>query len=191
MKWCPSPLSAAPALALILTGCTAGAPRTTRMTADDFDAMIAAMAASFIQSDAVASRTPDSPPWIITIDKVQNLTSDVMTDAEQWAIMARLRNSAPIRALWDQKNIRFVIPAQRVARLRRRHGPTAFDESFGSQRRPTHEMSATFRCVTRAIARQRTELYFCEFEIIDLATAEPVWADRFEYKRVARGHVWD
>ncbi len=161
------------------------------MTADDFDAMIAAMAASLAHSDPVASRAADSPRWVITIDRVQNLSSDVMTDAEQWAIMARLRGAAPIRALWDQKNIRFVIRAERVEKIRRDPDLYAFDDSFGAERRPTHQMSATFRSITRATAVDRTDLYYCEFEILDMASGEPVWSDRFEYKRSAHGHVWD
>ena len=30
-----------------------------------------------------------------------------------------------------------------------------------------------------------------QFDLIDLTTAEPVWSDRFEYKRAAVGHVLD
>jgi len=177
--------------AVIAMGCATTGPQSTRMTADDFDAMIADMAAAFAQSEVVAGRTPNSPRWIITINKVQNLTSDAMTDAEQWAIMARLRSATPIRALWDQKNIRFVIPARRVQKMRDNPQLLSVDQSFGSKRRPTHEMSATFRSITRATATDRTELYYCEFEILDLAAGEPVWTDKFEYKRVAHGQVWD
>ncbi len=176
---------------MCLTACAATPQRSSRMTADDFDAMIAAMAASLAHSDPVALRTADSPRWVITIDRVLNLSSDVMTDAEQWAIMARLRGAAPIRALWDQKNIRFVIRAERVEKIRRDPDLYAFDDSFGAERRPTHQMSATFRSITRATARDRTDLYYCEFEILDMASGEPVWSDRFEYKRSAHGHVWD
>lgn len=173
-----------------VAGCAAP-QQTTRMTAGDLDTMSHELAASLAASDALAGRNSDSPLWVVSISKVQNLSSDVMTPAEQWSVMARLRGSLPIQALWDQKNVRFVIPAERLDALRARGD---FDEvagQWGSQRRPTHQMTATFRSITRADAKHRSDLYYCEFNLIDLTTGEPVWSDRFEYKRAASGHVLD
>jgi hypothetical protein len=172
------------------SGCVAP-QRTTRMTADDLDAMSHALAASLAASDVLAGRTGDSPLWVISISKVQNLSSDVMTDAEQWSVMARLRGSLPIGALWDQKNVRFVIPADRLDVLRDYGELDEVSGPLGSQRRPTHQMTATFRSITRADSQYRTDLYYCEFSLIDLAAGQPVWSDRFEYKRAAAGHVLD
>lgn len=166
-------------------------PHTTRMTADDLDTMSRELAASLAASDAFAGRNRDSPLWVVSINKVENLSSDVMTEAEQWSVMARLRSSLPIQALWDQKNVRFVIPADRLEALRASGELDGVAGRVGDQRRPTHEMTATFRSITRADARSRTELYYCEFSLIDLAAGEPVWTDRFEYKRAATGHVLD
>ena len=171
-------------------GCAAP-QRTTRMTADDLDAMSHALAASLTASDVLAGRNPDSPRWTISISKVQNLSSDVMTDAEQWSVMARLRGSLPIQALWDQKNVRFVIPADRLEALGASGQLDHVAGRLGSQRRPTHQMTAIFRSITRADAGHRSDLYYCEFNLVDLATGEPVWSDRFEYKRAAAGHVLD
>lgn len=158
------------------------------MTVDDFDAMTAAMAQSLLQSDAIAARGPDSDPWIISIQKVTNLSSDVMPQREQWSIMAQIRGAAPIQTLWQQKNVRFVLPAQRVVELR---NAGVEYEDFGAQRKPTHTMTATFRSATRAQEKDRTDLYYTEFEIIDLQTGVPVWQDRFEFKRAAHGQIWD
>lgn len=170
-------------------GC-ATAQRTTRITVNDLEAISHAMAASLAASDALGDRNRDSPVWIVSIDKVQNLSSDVMTESEQWSVIARLRSSLPIQALWDQKNVRFVIPVDRLESLRHAHGGD-WGQGFGTQRRPTHQMAATFRSITRAGAENRTDLYFCEFQILDLVTGEPVWSDKFEYKRAAAGHILD
>lgn len=161
------------------------------MTVDDIEVMGAAMAQSLASSDAVRLRPPDAPRWVVSIDKVLNLSSDVMTESEQWAIMARLRASAPITAMWDQHNIRFVIPPERAAQLRASDNSFEFARGFGSQREVTHTMTATFRSVTRAQADRRTDLYYCEFALVDLRDGAPVWNDRFEYKRAARGAIWD
>ena len=175
---------------LCVAGC-AGPQRTTRMTADDLDSMSHELAASLAASDALAGRNSDSPLWVISISKVQNLSSDVMTVAEQWSVMAKLRGSLPIQALWDQKNVRFVIPADRLEALEARGNLDEVTGRLGSHRRPTHQMTATFRSITRADAGYRSDLYYCEFNLIDLAAGEPVWSDRFEYKRAAAGHVLD
>lgn len=175
-----------------LAGCASGpAGQSTRLSIDDFEAMTQAMAQSLISSDALAGRGPDSKPWVVSIDKVLNLSDDVMTVNEQWSIMAQVRGAAPIRAFWDEKAVRFVLPPERVAELRDSPDATDFADGFGAERRVTHTMTATFRSVTRAQAKKRSDLYYCQFDLLDLATGEPVWSDRFEFKRQARGHVWD
>lgn len=176
--------------AVFAAGC-AKTPRTTRVTVSDMEAMGAAMATSLAQSEALAERGPDAEPWVVSIHKVENLSDDVMTQSEQWAIIARLRGTLPIQALREQKNVRFVIPAEQTMRLRGEGGFGDAADAFGAQRRPTHLMTATFRSVTRAQAERRTDLYYMEFVILDIADGTTAWTDRFEFKREAKGHVWD
>ncbi|MCE9591117.1 MAG: hypothetical protein K8S99_11395 [Planctomycetes bacterium] len=180
------PLTAA---LLLLAACAPS--RSTRMTVSDWEVMGSAMAASLAQSPAITRRTPASEPWVVSIDKVQNLTSDVMTEGEQWGIIARLRGTLPMRALKDQKNIAFVIPPEQMKKVQQSGAAAGVDGQFGERRKPTHLMTATFRSVTRAQAERRTELYYAEFELLDIHDGVPVWTDRFEYKREAVGHVWD
>ncbi len=178
--------------ALALLGCASGSVgESTRLTINDFDAMAEAMAQSLLASEALGGRGPESDPWIVSIDKVLNLSDDVMTENEQWSIMAQVRGAVPICALWDLKAVRFVLPAERVVEMRQSADATDFSEGFGNDRRVTHTMTATFRSVTRAQAKTRSDLYYCEFDLLDLATGEPTWSDRFEFKRQAKGHVWD
>lgn len=176
----------------VLAGCSQKpVGETTRMSIADIEAMTESMAQSLLSSDALATRGPDDKPWVVSMDKVLNLSDDVMTPNEQWSIMAQVRGSTAIKALWDEKAIRFVIPPERVAELRNSpYGPD-FEQGFASERRVTHTMTATFRSVTRAQAKIRSDLYYCEFDMLNLKTGEPVWSDKFEFKRQAKGHVWD
>ncbi len=174
-------------IALLVTGC-ASAPKTSRIDVSDFDAMAAAMAESLSSSEALATRGPGSEPWVITVDKVTNLSDDVMTTAEQWSVMQRIAGSLPVRALRENQNVSMVLPRGRSdAVLAEAEGqlPGALRTT------PTHVLHATFRSLERTQADRRTDVYFCEFELFDIADGEPVWTDRFEYKREARGHIWD
>lgn len=167
-------------LMLMLVGCGT-ARRTTRIAVDDYEVMATEMSDSLADSDAIAERGPDSEPWVVSINKVMNLTSDVMSESEQWSIVEQIRGSLPMSDLWKTKKIRFVLPAER-----READPMLSDDAG-----VTHVMTATFRSSTRAVADGRTELYYCEFELMDLKTGVPVWLDRFEYKRTASGLLWD
>lgn len=175
-----------------LVGCTSNAgSRSSRMTVDDLNAMASEMSQSLAKSDAFRERTPTSPPWVISTDKVLNLSNDVMTESEQWFVIAKLRGSLPLQSLSKERNIRFVLPAEQVRKMRRDPNLDTRGDAFGADRKPTHQMTATFHSATRADATNRTDLYYCEFEIIDLTSAIPAWTDKFEYKRGAVGHVWD
>jgi hypothetical protein len=180
---------------LLLTGCnSAPTSRSTRMTVDDLNEMSEAMAQSLARSDALRDRTPTSEPWVISIDRAQNLSSDVMTESEKWFVVQKLRSTLPIQAMSKQKNITFVIPKERLDAIRANPKlDVGSDPNFGATRKPTHQMNATFRSLTRANKEGtgRTEAYYCEFEIMEFASAVPVWADKFEYKRGATGHIWD
>lgn len=178
---------------LVLGACLAGCAepaRTTRLTVADFQEMAGLMAESLMRSEALAARGPESEPWVVSMERMQNLSSDVMTESEQWLIMARLRNATPLAQLWHDKNVRFVLPPERARELRESEALAAEPMAPG-RRAPTHTLSATIRSVTRATARARSDLYYCEFEVLELETGEPVWSDRFEIQREALGHVWN
>jgi hypothetical protein len=175
--------------AALLAGCAAP-PRSTRMASADFDQMAAAMAQSLNGAQRIKERGPDSEPWAIVVDRVRNLTTDVMTPAEQWAIMHRIQDSQPMQRLWDEKRIRFLLPAAKIKTLRQRG--VAGVESVASDRpQPTHSLTAVFRSAMRAEPRARTDMYYCQFSLMDLRSGQAVWADRVAFKRQARGHIWD
>lgn len=174
-----------------LAGCKS--PQTSRIQVDDYIQMTSAMAQSLRQSDAFAARSAASEPWIVSFDKVLNLSSEIMTQGEQWGVVAMVRSAQPINSLWDDKRVAFVIPAQYAIDQRGTLDAERADKGFGTERRVTHTITATFRSVTRIgeDGKGRTDVYACEFQMLDLNTNEPVWIDTFEFKRVAKGSVRD
>lgn len=176
------------ALWAMLGACAAAGPQSTRATADDLDQLTIEIAASLLASDFLANRSPTSPPIRIAIERVTNLSSDLIPESEQWWLMQRIRSSVSLQSLSGDKAIRFVIPAEHLAELRNRGGELV---EAAHERDPTHTMSATIRSITRMANGHRTDLYATEYQITDLTTGEPVWTDSFIFKRAAFGRAWD
>lgn len=178
-------------LVLCSLGCTP--QRTSRIAVEDYLEMTDAMAQSLRQSEAFAQRSADSEPWVVSFDKVLNLSSEIMTQGEQWGVVAMVRGAQPINSLWDDKRVAFVIPAQYAIDQRGTLDAERADKGFGSERGVTHTITSTFRSVTRVSedGKGRTDVYACEFQMLDLNTNEPVWLDTFEFKRTATGSVRD
>lgn len=178
-----------PAALLALAGCQT--QRTSRISVEDYQEMAAAMAQSLRRSEAFADRSPQSEPWVVSFDKVLNLSSEIMPRGEQWYVVSAVRGAQPINSLWQDKRVSFVIPAQHAIDQRATIEAERIDKGFGSERGVTHTITATFRSVTRASADARVDVYQCEFQMIDLNTGVPVWNDLFEFKRAARGSIRD
>lgn len=178
-------------LCLLSLGCKT--QQTSRIAVEDYLEMSAAMAQSLRQSDAFAQRSAESEPWVVSFDKVLNLSSEIMTQGEQWGIVAMVRGAQPINSLWDDKRVAFVVPAQYAIDQRGTLNAERADKGFGSERGVTHTITSTFRSMTRVgeDGNGRTDVYACEFQMLDLNTNVPVWLDTFEFKRTATGSVRD
>ncbi|MFK7788270.1 MAG: hypothetical protein AB8C95_02100 [Phycisphaeraceae bacterium] len=176
---------------LCALGCKA--PQSSRIQIDDYTEMSAVMAQSLRHSDAFAERSASSEPWVVSFDKAVNLSSEIMTQGEQWGIVAMVRGAQPINSLWNDKRVAFVIPAQYAIDQRGTLNAERADKGFGTERGVTHTITSTFRSVTRVgeAGEGRTDVYACEFQMLDLNTNEPVWLDTFEFKRNAKGSVRD
>lgn len=177
-------------MGLLMVGCRS-TPGTSRIAIDDYQAMAAEMSESLRHSDAINERSPASEPWVISFDKVRNLSTEIMPQGEQWGIVAMIRSAQPIRELWDQKRIVFVIPAQYAIDQRDTIDAERADKGFGTERAVTHTITATFRSVMRAQVDRRVDVYSCQFEMIDLRTGTTVWIDEFNFQREAKGDVRD
>jgi hypothetical protein len=185
-------LMAAVLLCVVLTGCQT--TRSTRLTIGDLNHVVAEMEAKLLASDFVQDRGPDSPRAIIVINKVQNLTDDVISPGEQWMMMARVRAKLAGSQLRRIKNITFQIAPERFELLRQ----SGFDGDLGPTDPPTHAMTAAFRSATRTVvdpktgfANRREDYFYIEYAIQDLQTRDIVWTDKVEFKREAKGLVID
>jgi hypothetical protein len=154
----------------------------------DLDTTAAAMAKKLSEAKFLEGRTPDSPKMSIAIMKVENLSSDIITEGEEWSLMEKVRDSLPMVDLGKSRSIVFVIPAEH---LRAAKAKGTLPEDAGAGRKPTHEMDATFRSATRSSRLDRTEAYLVEYRITDLSSGELVWDETFEFKRIARGLSYD
>jgi hypothetical protein len=189
---CPARICSA-LVAVWLTGCAAG-NQTTRIRHADLDDLVHEMVESLAASDFLRGRTPDSAPWRIVIDKVQNLSSDVVSEAEQWMVVARVRGAVPLRSFASTRNITFQFNPQRAESLRRAGvAVRPIDPAFA----PTHLMSATFRSLRRAgrarseLTDLRAETYLMSFRIVDLQSRAIEWMGQFAFKRQAEGLLID
>jgi hypothetical protein len=174
---------------LILLNFTACAsPQSTRLQVSDFDELSDRMAESLAGSGAITQRTAADEPWWVSMQRVENLSTDVMTPGEQWAIVQRVRSAQPLQVLWDRHQIRFLESPEDVVAARALADPR---DPYAADRRSTHVLTGTLRSITRAQQRDRTELYDLQMRLVDLATGEDVWSDNFSIKREARGLLWD
>lgn len=173
----------------MLPACAASAPpRTSRLAAEDFDLVSAELAAKLAASDFLGDRAPDSPIITVAVSKVENLSTDLLSEGEKWMLVDRALDSLAMKDLKNNKAIRFVIPAEKLEMLRRTLGP---DEQVAADRAPTHTLTARLRSVTRTAGADRTDLYDCEFRIVEIASGEIVWSDSAALKRVARGKAYN
>lgn len=173
--------------AAIISAC-ASAPKSSRLAVDDIEYTAKELAAKLASSDFLLGRTGDSPRITIAITKVENLSTDIIPESDRWYMMVRVRASQQLDALRRLRNIVFVVPAEH---LRHSQSATEFDREYASGRRPTHEMTATFRSATRAAGLDRTDAYLCEIRITDLTTRELAWTDIVEFKKTAFGKSYD
>lgn len=128
---------------------------------------------------------------VIVINKVENLTTDLIPPAQQWMLMARLRGALPIQELADRRNIVFQVEPQRWALVRE----AGFDGDLGTAKPPTHVMSAVYRSARREVRDPKehgavvavTDLYDLRYTITNLQTRQIEWTDDFLIKRYARG----
>ena len=170
-----------------LAACAATPARASTLTSDDLVVTTDQMASQLAASEFLGSRTPESPPIVIAIDKVQNLTSDLIPEGQQWWMMARVRDQLNLNTLRRDRNVRFVIPRQYL-----REGMERGNLEDGvAARAPTHQMSATFHSATRFAKATRTDAYLCEYRITSLETGELQWSGTFEFKRAAFGKAYD
>lgn len=186
-------------LSLLLIGCASqSTQRSTAMTIDDFELIVADATLGLLRSDTIRNRTPDDPPMRITFDRVTNLTTDLLTTSEQWQIVEQAIRSQEVSELKRQHNVTIIVPAVRARAIERESGEgamrartSALEADAYSDRLPTHRLEATLRSATRIVESERAELYECVFLLTELQTGEQTTVSSTLIKRAARGRLWD
>jgi hypothetical protein len=176
---------------LIASGCASAPPASTRLTTSDYRYTVDETAAKLAASDFLANRDANSPKIVVTIDRVENLTSDIIPEAEQWMFVMDVRDSLPMSSLLHDRNVAFQIPPERLQMLRD-NGYASVNSGWEPA---THLLSATFRSAMRSqqndagFIQDRTDQYSLEYTITNVKTGAVEWSSIVEFKRVASGNT--
>ncbi len=173
---------------IVLAVGACSSPSSTRLRNEDLSSTAVEMAGKLSTASFMQGRTAESPPMIVAITKVENLTTDIIPPSEQWYMMAKVRDSLPIADLRATRRLYFVIPVEHLREGQERGNLPA---EFGATRAPTHEMAATFHSARRAAGVDQTDAYLCEYRVTEIATGELVWSDTVQFKRSAAGKSYD
>jgi hypothetical protein len=186
-----------PAVAALLAGCAAtGAPRTTRLADADLTQAVLAVRDDLAGSRFLRERDASSPAARLVVRRVENLSSDRITRAEQWSLVSRLIADPSLRSLLASRNVTVQLPPEQVAMMER--AGTPFPD-LAPEDRPTHALGATIHSATRAGPRTpgaaaadvRKEYYLVSFEITEVGSRELLWQGAFEVAREAEGTIVD
>ena len=161
---------------------------STRLTSGDYIYTISATQRKLTESDLFKNRNASSPKMTVTINKVINLTSDLIPEGEQWGFVAKVWSNPDVQALARSKNIITQIQPEVMERHRLQH------EGAGANfLPPTHLMSAEFNSATQwnrnreGFVDDRIDQYLMNYTMTDAQTGQVVWSAIVEFKRAAKG----
>jgi hypothetical protein len=170
-------------------GCSSSTAHTTRLSASDYRFTIEETKKQLLESDMFRDRNSASPKMTVTVDKVINLTSDIIPEGEQWGFVWSVWSDPSVQSMARSKNIATQVRPDIVERLQVRIAGT----SDGIQL-PTHLMSATFDSATRTSKERksgwidsRLDRYQMIYHITDVRTGEVVWNSIVEFAKEADG----
>jgi len=168
---------------LLGVGC-AGTRQSTRLTLDDQEHVRSEIESQLRQSDLLADRTSTSPRMIISVRRFVNLSSDLLSDAEEWRLLERVWPEGVRR----EKNIVLTMSGKEARALAARD-----DAEVGTNaaRVPTHTMDAVLRSTRRTSGTDRTEWYTFEYTVSELSSGVRQWIGSIDFKRTASGKVWN
>lgn len=173
-----------------LGGC-AGPPtvRTTFLSDVDLVEMTDRMAESFVQAPALSERTADAEPepWVISFNRMTNHTNEVIPQREKWLYVARLRALLAVSRVGAERNLIWIIPPKHWHLVADELGTAPLELRM----KPTHQLSAEFAALTTTSGRGRSDIYLCEYRLVDLRTGRLTWTDSWEVKRAVSGRTYD
>lgn len=160
-----------------MVSCAAPRANTTELRSEDLVRMSDELTESLATSPAILARDPEDSPWIISLQRVRNETSHLMSDDRAWLVMTRLRSRLAQSAMPAERAIRFVLPPEEW----NRYDSTSLP---GDARRldPTHTLTATFYSDTTSSMKYRADAYLCAFQLTNLSTGQIIWEDDYEVR---------
>lgn len=175
-------------MSMALAACGASPhARTTFLNSVDLVDMTDRMAESFAADERMSARTSQSPPWVISMDRMHNYTNQIMPEDEKWLYLARLRAQLQQSEIVRRRNVIWVIPPERWPMVQRELG----DAPLELRRTPTHELTAEFGALTNTSGKGRSDAYLCEYQLVDIQSGEMVWSGMWEVKRSVAGKTYD
>ena len=172
-------------VAVALSGCASPQIDTTRLTSTDIVKMTDEMTVSLTGDEVIGQRTADSEEWVVSIDRVRNLSEHPIPVGERWATMARLRSRLAQTEFARERSLVWVLPPDRWQQY------DAETSAPGTRRLPTHSLHATFYSDTVTSLEMRSDSYLCAFTLTDLASGQVVWEDSFEVKYTRRSDAFN
>lgn len=184
------------ALVWLAAGCASSpAQRTTRLADADLSQAVLTVRDQLVESAFLRSRDAGSPEARLVVRRVENLSTDRISEAEQWSLVSRVLAAEGMHDLLRSKNISLQLPPEK-ARLLERGGLT-FGE-FGEESWPTHLLEAQIASATRAgsltggrDADIRKEYYLLSFAVEEVQSRALVWQGTTEVAREVWGSVVD
>ena len=184
------------ACAVGVSGCaTTPKPRTTRLADADLTQAVLDVRQQLSESRFLAERSGDSPEARLVLRRVENLSTDRISVAEQWSLAARVLGDPGMRELLRAKHITVQLPPEKIALLE--HSGLEFPD-LAPESGATHLLASQIASGTRAGALAggrdadiRKEYYLLSFVIEDLQGREVLWQGSAELAREAEGTVVD
>ncbi|MCA9292661.1 MAG: hypothetical protein KDA20_02475 [Phycisphaerales bacterium] len=168
-----------------LGACATPRINTTMLDARDIVSMTDAMLESLARDPAIGQRPDSSAPWIVTLDRAENMTEHPMSENERWTAMARLRAKLAESSFAHEHALIFILPGEEWRRLE------PAQAAASTRLQPTHALRATFWSDTQSNRRQRTDAYLCTFRLSELTTGAILWEDAFELEHAIARNTLD
>lgn len=169
--------------------------RTTRLADADLTQAVLEVRGQLAESGFLESRSETSPEARLVIRRVENLSTDRISEAEQWSLVSRVLAAPGMQDLLRAKNITMQLPPEKVRLLER--GGLTFGE-FEQESWPTHMLEAQIASATRAgslvggrDADVRKEYYLLSFVVEEIQSRQLVWQGTTELAREVKGTVID
>jgi hypothetical protein len=176
-------------LALLSCACASDPPvaRTTFLDSVDLIEMTDRMAQSFSLDEDIAGRDGDSESWVVSMNRIENHTNQIIPEREKWLYVARLRALLDRSTLSRERNLTWIIPPGRWAMLQDELGPAPATLRL----QPTHQLTGEFTALTNTSGQGRSDSYLAEYHLFSLDDGRMIWSDHWEAKRTVSGRTYD